>query len=154
MNTNKIKTINLIILLIFAFFNSSGQITRKINGYFVDERYNSLPYISIYNSDSVLLGETDIDGKITITIPIDMQRLRINYIGFKTTIIDVPSDCNNLDVILLVLVNYDFISNRKVNRKERRRFQKLPKLHKKAYKLGLFKSETPCYIRPWPGKWL
>jgi hypothetical protein len=60
------------------------------------------------------------------------------------TTVTLSADCANLEVILLAHPTYDFMSVRRVNRLEFKRFKHLPHLHQQAYEKGLFTSRAPC----------
>jgi hypothetical protein len=99
----------------------------------------------INNSDTILLGKTDIDGKFLIQISTETKELVIGWVGMEWKTIILPNDCDNLDIILMFYANYDIISHRKVDRLRKRRFNKLSEIHQIAYKKGPFCAEKPCY---------
>jgi hypothetical protein len=139
---------SLMLMVLFTISSISiAQEKRTINGCFINEDFEPLPYVKIYHSDTVCLGETDLNGRIIIEVPNNVVQLKIIYIGYNTTEIELFPDCHNLDVILLVHVIYDFIPNRKVQKKERKRLKRLSRLHRKAFKQGIFKSKKQCYQR-------
>ena len=141
------KNITLFMALFSICAISKAQEKLTISGCFINENFETLPYVEIFYSDSVLLGETDVNGHINIELPDDVERLKIVYTGYITTEIELAPDCSNLDMILLRHHTYDFTPIRIVERKERMRLKKLPRLHKKAYKTGLFQSKNQCYRR-------
>ncbi len=124
-----------------------AQEKRTINGYIINENLEPLPYVKVYCLDTVYLGETDIDGRISIEVPNNLIQLKIIYLGYNTTEIELSTNCNNFDVILLVHVIYDFTSNRKGQNKERKRLKRISSIHRKAYKQGIFQSKKQCYQR-------
>ncbi len=124
-----------------------AQEKRTINGRIINENFEPIPYVKVYCSDTVYLGETDIDGYITVEVPNNVIQIKTIYLGYNTTEIELPPNCHNLDVILLVDVIYDFTPNRKVQNKEKRRLRRLSRLHRKSYKQGIFQSKKPCYQR-------
>lgn len=48
--------------------------------------------------------------------------------------IELPSDCNNLGIILQLSGKYDFMSARKVDRLRKKKIDKLPALHQTPFK--------------------
>ena len=103
----KFKTI-LLGLSFLIYLVGNVQATRLVNAHIINEHYKAMPYVKIYDSNSVLLGETDFEGMVIFTVPIGVHSLRIAYAGYMTTVINIPLDCVNLDLILLFNVLYDF----------------------------------------------
>lgn len=137
-------TLTIIIAILLQSLNIFGQ-TRTVTGKVIGEDLEVMPYVIIKNSDTVLLGTTDLDGKFVIEIPVTTKTLRFGWYGYEWKTINLPAECNHLDIILMEFVIYDYISLRKVNRLRMKRFEKLPELHSTAYKKGIFKSQLPCY---------
>jgi len=116
-----------------------------VTGKVIGEDLEVIPFVMIKNSDTALLGTTDLDGKFEIEIPITTKILRSGWIGYEWRTINLPAECNHLDIILMTSDTYDYISLKKLNRLRMKRFEKLPELHSTAYKKGIFKSQLPCY---------
>ena len=130
-------------LLLFAV-NSLGQ-TRTITGKVIDEYLEPLYGITIYNSDSIKQGETDIEGKFKIELPADTKNLRLAFVGFNWTTVKLIQGCDHLDIIMMAFATYDFISLRKVQKLEVKRFKKFPGIHLSAYQKGIFTTSEACY---------
>ncbi|MEH6706316.1 MAG: hypothetical protein V7691_16090, partial [Galbibacter orientalis] len=64
--------------------NLNGQ-TRNIFGRVLSEDLEPLPMLDIRNSDSVLLGKTDMDGGFKIGIPQETDSLLLRYLGMEWT---------------------------------------------------------------------
>jgi hypothetical protein len=124
--------------------NLNGQ-TRIITGRVITEDLEILPGVRIQNSDTTLLGTTDIDGRFEIELPLGTDKLLISWIGMEWKSIQLPINCNHLDIILMYDAIYDFMSARKVDRLIMKRIKKLPELHLTAYEKGIFKTKEPCY---------
>jgi hypothetical protein len=133
-----------VFFLIVIFLNSLNGQTRTITGRIIDEDLETIPEALINNSDTILLVKTDIDGKFLIQISTETKELVIGWVGMEWKTIILPNDCDNLDIILMFYANYDIRSHRKVDRKRKRRFNKLSEIHQIAYKKGLFCTEKPC----------
>jgi len=123
---------------------SSGQ-TRTIIGKVVAEyEMTIVPGVKIQNPDTVQLGTTDMNGEFKIELPIGTDQLLISFIGMEWTSVKVPTDCNNLELIIMADVIYDFVTMQTVNRRRYKRYKNIIKTHKEAFDKGLFKSKEPC----------
>src|SRR5512145_2899623 len=94
----RIATI-LILIILFVDLNLNGQ-TRTIVGRLISEDFEPLPGLDIRNSDSVLLGKTDMDGRFKFSIPQETDSLKFRYIGMEWTDIRLNKDCDTIEVIL------------------------------------------------------
>jgi hypothetical protein len=138
--------------MIFIFFVLStctiiiyGQ--RTINGRIIDNNLDIVCSTVIYNADTIILGNTDNNGYFEVNIPLESKKLIFYSLGYEMTSISIPPHCDYLEIILPIEGTYDFISNRKVDRLRKKEFNKLPKLHLKAFNLGLFIKDKICYLR-------
>ena len=122
-----------------------GQ-TRTLTGKVIDDEFNPLYGISIFNADTVLLAETDRNGDFSITIPSDTKTLKVADVGREWKSLDIFDSCSNLEIILLPRHTYDFMMPARVDRIRKKQFDKLPALHKSAFEKSVFKSEKPCYV--------
>ena len=138
------RSISVLIFLLTGA-NIFGQV-KTVTGKVIDEFSQSpLAGITIGNSDTLRLAETDMQGNFKIEIPLDTQSLQFIGVGLERTIINFKVDCNYLEIIMMPQSSYDFITLKKVDRLRMRRFQKLPELHKAAYQKGIFTTEKACY---------
>jgi hypothetical protein len=119
--------------------------TRTVTGNMVDEHLQPVYEAAIYNVDTMLLGKTEIEGNFKIDIPVETKSLMVGSIGMEWRLLNLTDSCENLEIILLYSGNYDFMSARKLDRLEKKQFDKLPKLHETAHDRGLFKVAVPCY---------
>lgn len=141
------KTI--IIFIILLFFSNSllyGQ-NRTVYGRIVQENLDVAPYIRIQTPDKAVVGSTDKDGKFKIEIPQNTNALIFSYLGEETTTIRLSNDCDTVELVMMDLVTYDFISLRKVDKLRLKRYNKLPELYLQAYKKGVFTKQEACYNR-------
>ena len=132
------------IIIFFININVYGQ-TRTITGRIIDEDFETIPEARIQNSDTVLLCKTDINGNFKIEIPIETKKILISWIAMEWKTIYLHDNCDHLDIILMYDAHYDFMSSRKVDRLRKKRFNKLPEIHKVAFEKGIFLTEKPCY---------
>jgi hypothetical protein len=109
--------ISIILILIAISFNLSlnGQ-NRIISGRVISEDLEPLPMLDINNSDTVLLGKTDLDGYFKISIPLEIDRLLLSYVGMEWTEIKLRKDCDSIEVVIMYDAIYDFITLKKADR--------------------------------------
>jgi len=140
--------IRIILILTVLFFNLdlNGQ-TRTIIGRVISEYLEPLPMLDIRNSDSALLGKTDMDGRFKISIPQETDSLLFRYIGMEWTDIRLKKDCDTVEVVVMYDVTYDFMPSRKIDRLRKKRFDNLSNLHSDAVNNGLFDDNIICYDR-------
>jgi hypothetical protein len=145
---NILQKISIILVLPILFFNLNlnGQ-TRTIIGRVISEDLESLPMLDIRNSDSLLLGKTDMDGRFKISIPQETDSLSFRYLGMEWTNIRLKKECDTIEVVLMYDAIYDFMTSRKIDRLRKKRFDNLPNIHSDAVNIGLFESNNICYDR-------
>jgi len=145
---NILQKISIILVLPILFFNLNlnGQ-TRTIIGRVISEDLESLPMLDIRNSDSLLLGKTDMDGRFKISIPQETDSLLFRYLGMEWTDIRLKKECDTIEVVLMYDAIYDFMTSRKIDRLRKKRFDNLPNIHSGAVNIGLFESNNICYDR-------
>jgi len=136
----------IISILFFLNHNLAGQ-TRNIKGRVISEDMETLPKVRIQKIDTVLIGETDIDGRFNVNIPTESEKLLFSWVGMEWATVTLPDNCENIEIILLA----DWIggpkSHRKQDRIRKRRYKSLPKLHLEAFNKGLFITDKACYLR-------
>lgn len=140
-NIKKILTVFIVVLHVSTL---SAQETKRIKGRIVSENLELLPGANIHDLDTTLLGSTDLDGYFEIEVPSETDRFLVGFIGMEWMTVEPKDDCQNLEMILLSAVIYDFIPLKRVNKKRKKRVRQLPRIHKDAYKNGYFESSTPC----------
>lgn len=140
--------ISIILVLTVFFFNLnlSGQ-TRTIIGRVISEDLETLPMLEIRDSDSLLLGKTDLEGRFKINISQETDSLMFRYLGMEWTDIRLKEDCDTIEIVLMYDAIYDFMTSRKIDRLRKKRFDNLPILHSEAVKNGLFNHNLICYDR-------
>lgn len=141
----KITTI-LILTVLFSSLNLGGQ-TRIISGRVISDHLEPLIGVHIENSDNVLLGVADMDGRFKVSIPQETERLFFRFIGVDLTEIVLKKDCDKVEVVMMLSGTYDFMTLKKVDRLRKKIFDNLPNVHSDAVKNGLFESNIICYER-------
>jgi len=130
-------------VLLFSLKAVNAQ-TKVITGRIINEDLEPLPNASIHDMDTTILGSTDLDGYFKMEVPSETNQLLIGAIGMEWTSIKIEEECQNLEIIVMLHVIYDFISAESEKRKRKKRFKQLPKKHKEANEKGIFKSSDPC----------
>lgn len=138
--------ISTFLLCVFLFSSSGiyGQ-TRVVYGKILDDYLEIVGFARIQSSDSTILTKTDLQGKFKIEIPLEETKLIISGLGYEWATIELPKDCENLEIILLLSGIYDFMSFRKINRLRKKRFKELTYIRSEAYNKGIFSNMEPCY---------
>ena len=139
-------------LLLFILLTSSylhGQ--KVISGVVLDENFDVALGCSIYANDTVFIAYVDIDGTFKVQLEEEYHRLSFHWAGYETTKIEITDQCDHLEVIIMSGGCYLGMSDRKIDRIRRRRFENLTALHKYAIEAGYFKA-TPCYKRIFQSK--
>lgn len=130
-----------------------AQPTKSLTGRLLDDRLETVPRANIYAQDTTVIGTTDMEGYFKLDIPRNTNTLLFGAVGMELTTVKLSGECSHLEVVLLLSSSYDFMSVRRVNRQELKRFKHFPHLHQEAYEKGLFKSRTPCAL-PVFTKWV
>ena len=105
-------SIILVLAVLFLNLNLNGQ-TRIIIGRVISEDLEPLPGLDIENSDNVLLGKTDMDGRFKISIPQETDSLLFRYVGMEWTDIRLKKDCDTVEVVMMYDGIYDFMTSKK-----------------------------------------
>jgi hypothetical protein len=143
---NTVRTFLFLFFLIsISFTETFGQ--RNIKGRVVLEDLDELIGGVILDSNDNPLGTTDFNGFFEVTIPNESNKLVFGFLGCEFARIELSDSCNYVEIILLYSGTYDFMSNRKIDKDRKKRFDNLSQLHLTAIDKGLFKNETICYSR-------
>ncbi|RZK30698.1 MAG: hypothetical protein EOO63_06075 [Hymenobacter sp.] len=141
---SQMNTFLLLLALVLSLGTAHGQPTRILTGRLLDDRLEVVPRANIYARDTILIGTTDLEGYFKLDVPVTTTTLHFTAIGYEVTTLKLSRECVNLEVLLLLASTHDFMSVRRVNRQEFKRFKHLPQLYQQAYEKGLFKSRAPC----------
>ena len=140
--TRKVILLSAVIILFCSLSYSQNRI---ITGKIVDKAFQPIWGVNIFLSDTTLLGKTDSVGIFSLSLPASTNFLRFAAVGFEWKYIHLQSDCNHVEVILMLHSTYDFMSLEEVDRLRKKEFKKLPKLHAKSFEQGMFRTKKPCY---------
>ena len=103
--------------------------------------------VQIIVNDSIEVGVTGIDGGFQFETPLPIDILSFKYIGMENADLKLSDNCNHIELIMISMPHYDFMSFRKINKIRRKLYKKLPILHKKAYDRCIFQSSDICYMQ-------
>ena len=134
------------ILILASFLFVKAQ-DLKLTGRIISEDLQVLPEVKIADQKNGLHGKTDIEGRFEISIPNEVLKLNISFVGMEPTLIELSGNCNFLEVIVMFGAHYDFMSLKKIDKDRIKRFKKLSELHKEAFKKGIFKTDKACYTQ-------
>ena len=120
---------------------------KTIGGRVISDQFDILAGVSIMMDDTVEVGKTDIDGFFQIDIPVSEKKILFKGVGLEPTTIELVDECDKMEVIVMLSGTYDFITPRRAERKRKRRYKKLPEIHKQAFEKRIFKTDFACYKR-------
>lgn len=140
---------NLLIICIVLCVSTSILYAQNkiIKGRVVDNNLETLPYVSIVINDTVKIGRTDLNGFFQIDIPNAAKKISFEAVGLDPATVKLVDKCDKVEVVMILSGNYDFITLKRVDKLRIKTFKKLPKLHKKAFEKGIFKTNKACYTQ-------
>lgn len=121
--------------------------TKTIKGRVISDDFEILPQVSIMINDTIEVGRTDANGFFLIDIPISKKKLTFVFIGVESTNIELVGKCDNIEVVMMSIYTYDFMTLKRAERKRKKRYKKLPEIHKQAFEKSIFETESTCYNR-------
>jgi len=113
----------------------------------ISDDLEPVPGVSIIVNDTVKVGRTDMDGFFEINIATSQDKVLFRFVGLDPTAIGLVGNCDKIEVIMTLSGSYDFMSLNRVERKRKKRYKKLPEVHKEAFEKGIFETECPCFKR-------
>jgi hypothetical protein len=143
-NDNEMKKLLIIFIVLYVSSFSLYSQNKSIKGRVIDDNLETLPHVSIMMNDTVEVGRTDIDGFFQIDIPVSEKKIVFMFLGLEPAIIEFVDKCDEVEVVMMLSSTYDFITPRRAERKRKKRYKKLPEIHKQAFEKGIFKSSAPC----------
>ena len=126
---------------------SSYSQTKTIKGRVIAEDLETMPAVSIMIKDTVEVGKTDMNGYFQIDIPISEKKILFWFVGLEPTTIELVDKCAKTEVVMMYIYTYNFITLKRAERKRKKRYKKLPEIHRQAFEKGIFKTDKACYIR-------
>ena len=80
-------------------------------------------------------------------MPLHVKKILLRGPGLDPTVIELLNKCDELEVIMMLSGTYDFITLKKADRLQKKKFKKLPELHKEAFAKGIFKTDKAFYTQ-------
>jgi hypothetical protein len=120
---------------------------KTIKGRVISDNFETLPGVAIMIKDTVEVGKTDINGFFQIDIPISEIKILFSFLGLESTTIELEEKCDRVEVVMMYLYTYDFITLKRAEKKRKKRYKKLPEIHKQAFEKSIFETEYGCYNR-------
>jgi len=142
---NEMKKRLIIFIVLSVSICSLYSQNKTIKGRVIAEDFASMGGVSIMINDTVEVGRTDIDGFFQIDIPISEKKILFMFLGLESTTIELVNKCDIIEVVMIYGRTYDFITLKRAERKRKKRYKKLPEIHKQAFEKGIFETECACY---------
>lgn len=101
------KHVAIFILSILLSTSSGFGQTRTITGKVIDAQFYPIYQARINNYDTALLVTTDVNGNFKIDIPVETKSLIVSWIGMEWKLINLPSSCDHLEIIMISSGTYD-----------------------------------------------
>jgi len=139
------KKISIVFYLIILNISYVYSQSRTIKGRIISDFSDILLGVSIFTKDSIKVGNTDLKGFFEVEIPVSEKRISFSYIGMEPTNINLENNCTEINVIMVSESTYDFMTLKKVDKIRKKKYKKLPKLHKEAFDNGIFSTDKSCY---------
>jgi hypothetical protein len=140
------KLLTVFIVLSISTYSLYSQ-NKTIKGRVIAEDFETLPGVFIMISDTIEVGRTDLNGFFQIDIPISEKKILFEFVGMDPTTIELVDKCDKIEVVMMYTYTYDFITFKRAERKRKKRYKKLPEIHKQAFEKGIFETECACYNR-------
>lgn len=139
------KKILIICFLLSVSTYSLYSQNKTIKGRVSSDQFETAHLVYITINDTVQIGKTDLNGFFLIEIPISVKKILFESVGLESATIGLLDKCDEVEVVMMSSYTYDFMPLKKVDRQRKKRFKKLPELHKKAFEKGIFKTAKACY---------
>lgn len=141
------KKLSIMFFVISISMFSLYSQTKTIKGRVIAEDFETLPGVFIMINDTVEVGRTDLKGFYQIDIPISEKKILFEFVGMNPTTIEIVDKCDKIEVVMMYAYTYDFITLKRAERKRKKRYKKIPDIHKQAFEKGIFETESACYHR-------
>lgn len=135
----------LLIPLLF-YVNPLYSQNKMIEGRIIDRSFESIINVSIFYNDSICVGKSELSGIFQIEVPLLINKVSFSAPGWEQADVELSDGCNFVELIMIEDANYD-MSPQKADKVRRKEYKKLTKLHKEAYRKGIFQSSEICYKR-------
>jgi hypothetical protein len=153
-NDNEMKKLLIIFIVLSVSACSLYSQNKTIKGRVISDHFEILTGVSIMINDTVEVGRTDLNGFFQIDIPISVEKILFMFVGLDPTTIELVDKCDKIEVVMMSGGTDDFISLKRAERKRKKRYKKLPEIHKQAFEKGIFETKYACYIREFESLYL
>ena len=140
------KSLIIFIVLSVSICSLYSQ-NKTIKGRVISEFFETMPEVSIVIKDTIEVGRTDLNGFFQIEIPVCENKILFGSVGLEPATIGLVDKCDKIEVVMMLSGTYDFITLKHAERKRKKRYKKLPEIHKQAFEKGIFETEYACYNR-------
>ena len=141
------KIINLLVLSFsLCAVTSSVYGQKTVTGRVLDEKFDEVIGCSLYVNDTLRIGYTDLNGYFEVELDILWKVMTLYATGYEEVAVEITERCSDIEIILMSARWSHGLSNRRVDKLRRDRFNQLFSLHLEAINKGFFK-ELPCYRR-------
>ena len=120
---------------------------KTIKGRVIDNNLETLACVLILINDTVIVGKTDLNGFFQVSIPVSEKKVLFRDVGIELASIELADECDEVELVMMLRATYDFMSFQKIDKLRMREFKKLPEIHKKAFEVGIFKTDSACYTQ-------
>ncbi len=144
---NRMKKLIITFIVIVVSACSLYSQNKTIKGSVITDQFETMSFVSIMIDDTVKVGRTYLNGFFQIEIPVSVNKILFRSVGLEPAIIELADSCDEVEVVMMLSGTYDFKTPKKVDRLRKKRFKKLPELHKEAFAKGIFKTDKDCYTQ-------
>ena len=141
------KKLKIIFIVLIVSNCSLYSQYKTIKGRVISNQFDIMIGVPIMINDTVKVGETDLDGFFQIEISDSVKKILFRYVGMELASIGLIDTCDEVEVVMMLSSTYDFMTLKKVDRLRKKKFKKLPELHKEAFAKGIFKTDKACYTQ-------
>jgi hypothetical protein len=153
-NSVEMKKLAIILIVFGSSTCSLYSQTKTLKGRVISEYFETLPAVSIIINDTIEVGRTDANGFFLLDFPVSEKRVKFGILGMETTTIELKDKCDNIEVVMMAARIYDFMKLKRVDRKRKKRYNRLPETHKQAFEKSIFETESACYYREFESYYL
>ncbi len=144
---NEMKKILIVFIVYSVSICNLYSQNKTIKGRVISEDFETLPQVLIIINDSIEVGRTDINGFFQIDMPISDNKILFDFVGMESTNVELVDKCDKVEVVMMYIYSYDFMTLKRAEKRRKKRFKKLPEIHKQAFDKCIFETEYPCYKR-------
>ena len=111
----------------------------------MDSEFLLAPDAKVFSEDTVELGTSNKHGIFEIEVPENTSKIFVAWVAYDWEVIELSDNCEQLEIVLIPAVIYDFVSLKRANKlNEKHRKKWLPELYQQAFEQGFIRSENPC----------